>query len=598
MMRKRRFAIKPPKTPEEKVSITLRWVAAGFTLAFIAVFFGEFAQLVRAFWELMLFLATGQQPAILFTPATMQAFLTLFENLIIFCAFLFIFVWLAAQFTLPVQGAQRHLVFRRLRLYMRGVHGPAVFIREGKQIGSEGELKRSGPGVAFVDHSSAVVLESTGNSQALHAASGGMVTRSSGPGIVFTANNEKIRGTVDLRKQARAVPDVHAFTRDGIDLTTSVIAIFTLGQDPDVLRVGYVGPRPEDLRVIEVDEKSFRGSNGALVHNRFIREVADDLDVDDRNEIFAYYQSVLQTGAYPAFDGTELHLKPKSPFTFDENRVKAAIYSEARNLQENKVSQWYDLPGQVAVQILRDMMMMRTYDDWFRVDGDKPAAIRGLKGTFSKVMRRQGVLAFQFVERLDGQFFAPGQPWDESELIVHPARMFRSRKVLRERGIKVIAGVFTDPKPKEQIRQQFFNKWQALQQEDLKSALSSYDQQVLQIINGSRIQVQKEMLLDLSRVLQSGQYSREALAMRMFQSLETIASDASTRKLIPDATLSLLRSLGTWLNLEPNPDSNGTTQPLPRVMEIFDDDNAVLPDGAGQDENHAGDISDEPLIRA
>jgi hypothetical protein len=600
MPRKKKFSITKPKTPEEKIVTTTRWIAAGFGLAYMVFFFDETRRLLLALWDLVLLLGAGKEPTVLFTPATMQAFLTYLQNLLVFVFLLSFFLWLTAQFTLPVRGwRQRNQVYQRLRMYLQGGHGPAIFVREGKQIGTKEEIKREGPGVAFVDHSSAIVLEAhrrawlyggiSLDAQMNGGPSGGLRTRAAGPGVVFIRPNEKIRGTVDLRKQARAVPNVHAYTRDGIDLTTVVISIFSLGMNPDILKVGYIGHRPEDLRVVYLDERTTRGANGALVHTRAIRDLADEFDVDDRNEIYLYYQSVLQTGLYPAPDEGGYSFKEKTLYSFDENRVKAAIYSEARNLQENTVSPWVDLPGQVAVQILRDMMMQKTYDDWFRIDGEKPPAIRGMKGRFSQVMRHQGLLGFQLVERADGQPLVKGQPWEESELIIHPPRMLRSQKVLRERGIRVIAGVFTDPKPKEQIRQQFFNKWQAAKQEGIKSTRATYDLRVMEAINDARTRAQKDMLINFSRILQSKQYSQEALALRMFQTLETIASDAATSKLLPQDTFSLLRSLGTWLNVDSPQPTRLPAQPAPDLLDLPHEDIT----GRTQDDN-PGAYSGDP----
>jgi hypothetical protein len=74
--------------------------------------------------------------------------------------FLGISLWMASQFILPVKlPSERLKVFRRLLLFITGGHGPAVFIKEGEIKGSWEELQSSRPGVAFVDLTSAIVLE-------------------------------------------------------------------------------------------------------------------------------------------------------------------------------------------------------------------------------------------------------------------------------------------------------------------------------------------------------------------------------------------------------------------------------------------------------
>jgi len=106
-------------------------------------------------------------------------------------------VWLAffAQFVLPVRTfRERQKIFDRLLTYLSGGHGPAIFIRDGKQIKREGEEKKKGPGVLWLDSASAAVTRNATSFK-----------QNIGPGVHFTENGEFIAGTIDLHTQGHGL---------------------------------------------------------------------------------------------------------------------------------------------------------------------------------------------------------------------------------------------------------------------------------------------------------------------------------------------------------------------------------------------------------
>ncbi len=105
-------------------------------------------------------------------------------------------VWLAffAQFVLPVKTVGDRLkVVSRLVTYILpppfGGHGPALFVENGHVRAKEGETKRSGPGVIWLDSASAAVLRTRVEFK-----------RTIGPGVYFTDADEFIYATVDLHQ--------------------------------------------------------------------------------------------------------------------------------------------------------------------------------------------------------------------------------------------------------------------------------------------------------------------------------------------------------------------------------------------------------------
>ena len=105
--------------------------------------------------------------------------------------------WLVffAQFVLPVNKLKnRWRVIERLLLYVMGGHGPAIFIENGFTRLREGEDKKKGPGVIWLDSASAAILRTAGR-----------FTRTIGPGVHFTRNHEYIAATADLHTLTQTI---------------------------------------------------------------------------------------------------------------------------------------------------------------------------------------------------------------------------------------------------------------------------------------------------------------------------------------------------------------------------------------------------------
>jgi regulator of protease activity HflC (stomatin/prohibitin superfamily) len=152
-----------------------------------------------------------------------------------------------AQFVLPVNNLRdRWKVVNRLVNYLLGGHGPAIFVENGFSHASEGESKKKGPGVIWLDSASAAVLRTTGR-----------FTRTIGPGVHFTNNDEYIAATADLHTLTQTIganetdepfkilendPNYRAtkeraevtsaMTRDGITVSASISVNFRIKSSP------------------------------------------------------------------------------------------------------------------------------------------------------------------------------------------------------------------------------------------------------------------------------------------------------------------------------------------------------------------------------
>jgi hypothetical protein len=160
-------------------------------------------------------------------------------------------IFFFAQFILPVRRfADRMRIFEHLQLYALGAHGPAVIVENGIIRQREGEQRRRGPGIIWLDTASAAVLRTPT-----------FFTRTVGPGVVFNHHHEYIAATVDLHNQTQTMgprdtednddpfkaakdhPDygdiqkrrweTSAMTRDGIEIVASISINFGINSPPD-----------------------------------------------------------------------------------------------------------------------------------------------------------------------------------------------------------------------------------------------------------------------------------------------------------------------------------------------------------------------------
>lgn len=238
------------------------------------------------------------------------------------------------------------------------------------------------------------------------------------------------------------------------------------------------------------------------------------------------------------------------PYLFDRKRVLAAVYSEALDLDrvegEAEHMPWTNLPVHVAAQTFRDMVSREQYDYLYQPKDPNKFNIPILKGNFSREVRNQGVLAFRFVDHIDGLPLKPGDELEPEQLLYYKNRELKNPKVLRARGIKVIASGFPDLFPvSEGVPSHQLDHWSAPWQRVSKEIRSQHELQAIRVINQERAKAQKEMAYNLANILQTSP-SDEALAMRVFQALEETASGEEIRQFLPGDVTYLLQSFKEW----------------------------------------------------
>jgi hypothetical protein len=159
------------------------------------------------------------------------------------------------------------------------------------------------------------------------------------------------------------------------------------------------------------------------------------------------------------------------------------------------------------------------------------------------------MLSYRLIRQRNGSGLSHDQIYDPSELRCTPIYRLRNSKskVLRERGIKVLASGFLDMIPPDEVYKQRLESWRADWEKDTKIARATSDLAATRVRARARAQAQQAMIYSLSHIFKTSKGSREALALRVLQALESAAVDPKTNQLLPKDTIELLRHLHTWL---------------------------------------------------
>lgn len=481
------------------------------------------------------------------------------------------------QFLLPVnKWEDRKKAYNRIRLFSRGKHGAAIFIKNGEKIARQSELDSKKPGVALVDLSSAIVLAQYDNAKAWYLADEDEIesavekTRSitfpwkkkkknlsfydaKGPGVVFIENGQKIDSIINLRKQTRTSQEVVVYTRNGIKVKSKVTVVFSLSDDPELLTVGFLdGKTPSDLKVLKTKQNE----------NDLIIEGVYDLDFDDVKEII---NSINKVPLAPKFVGD----LAGSPYKFDKDRVLRATLSQARNKSGDMIL-WHEAPLEAATDIFRAMLAEIPYDNLFsgsstynlnnlntanKTDDktdEKPAALAlsRLKDDFLMRVKLRGMVAFQFVEHLGGSPFYQGQNVPLSSLKKYAPVTFMQEKFnfFRDRGIVVKNATFSEIQAvEEEIQKRMAENWMAKMENEMAVSNAEYELEAIRVHNRNRALLQEEMTHLLSGVFQSTPHFDEALALRVLQALETSVSEMSDADMQSTDLYEILRNLHDWI---------------------------------------------------
>ncbi len=483
-----------------------------------------------------------------FNPETVRSLGTISFNCFLGFGLMF-FLWIGLVSTssvLPVSSVKEwYRTCFHLFLYILGKHGRVIFVKDGRLVFSAESLSYLGPGVIMVDYNSAVVLEELISPPTvlspikkavlcllvlLGLSDARETPRVRRSGLVFTRRRERILGVVDLRPQFAVQPGVKAYSREGIELSTAVFARFSVGQPPETLLVAFQGhPAARNLRVICLKKLE----NGRYKTGAF----SDELDEPDQREIYPLALTLIRT--------QDPQVLPETPLNQDE-RIFAAVGCQALN-SDRDVVPWQDLPVKVAVDTFREILSQTCYDRLYQPNDQQRIQLFDVKNQMRLRMRNAGMLAYQIVISKGKGSLEENREYSENELVISQVQLLTNSKVLRDRGISVLASGFGDLIPPAPVYQQRLQSWRAPWQRDTEIIRANHDLEAMRIRSQARSQAQAKLNGAFRRILNLKNLSEEAMALRIFQSLESLAADPKTRSFLPADTISLMQNVHAWL---------------------------------------------------
>jgi hypothetical protein len=316
---------------------------------------------------------------------------------LIFCLIGF-FLWMLffSQFVVPLRTLGDRLnIFGRLLLYTFQLHGPAVYIENGKIRQREEEMLRRGPGIIVLDSASAALLRTDVR-----------VTRAVGPGVAFLEWQERIDGAVDLHYQKQ-----------------------------------FIGPWESD----DVFSPQKPGEADKAFSERSKRRQMTSGLTRDHIEVVPNIWVKFKINANPGEGLTK--------FGFRAESVELAVLSRNIDLNEaadspNRLTNWNWVPAHLAVDIWRELLAKFTLNELF---SPHPWGRNGIT-VIAAIMRER---LTQPNARVLDSF---GQPIldQNGNPVTAPSLEYQ---VLQRRGIKVYLSAIFTPRMQEDIEASLVNNW-------------------------------------------------------------------------------------------------------------------------------------------
>ena len=135
-----------------------------------------------------------------------------------------------------------------------------------------------------------------------------------------------------------------------------VFALVTLGEDPDVIKVTYVGDeeKPENLCVVQLGKRPpDHEASTSPYPVQIVSKFEDILDPADQREIHRFVQA-YQAGQIVDSQKSRERKSGWRPFKLDEDRVFAALQSEPYDVGEKKIKDWTEIAAHHAVETYRN----------------------------------------------------------------------------------------------------------------------------------------------------------------------------------------------------------------------------------------------------
>jgi hypothetical protein len=239
------------------------------------------------------------------------------KDIVIYIGLLILWLAFFSQFILPVQTFRdRQKIFDRLIAYLIGIHGPAIFIRDGQPVQRDREESKQGRGVLWLDSASGVVTRTDA-----------AFKNTLGPGVHFTEKGEKIADIVDLH-----------------------------------IQIHNIGPMARDDPFAQKTDQQTEEEYDSIQKRRALTSGL----TRDGIEVIPNINVVFKIDADPITDPN----LAGSRFGFNANAVRRAITGQAINPNMPRDSyryhvRWNELPALLAADVWRDLLSKFKLNDLF-----------------------------------------------------------------------------------------------------------------------------------------------------------------------------------------------------------------------------------------
>jgi hypothetical protein len=276
--------------------------------------------------------------------------------------------------------------------------------------------------------------------------------------------------------------------------------------------------------------------------------ISNSFSPSDRAAIHSTVQESRSNTDFMA-EYRDLPLHPLIP-VFDKKRVFDAVFTQARGEHEALLP-WTENPLNLCVDIFRNFLLRYNFDQIINPDGDAEYPIREIQNELNNTLEGTGLISYRFISRRGregSQFWEEQKEYQTNILLTSPIQTLTAEMPLRQRGIKVIAGGFTDLIPiSDAVYQQRVDNWRASLDSKTRVSQAQQSLQAVQIQSRERRKVQKALVEQFTKVLEVENHSEEAIAISILQALETLVSDPTTHKRLPIETINILRTIRGWL---------------------------------------------------
>jgi len=181
----------------------------------------------------------------------------------------------------------------------------------------------------------------------------------------------------------------------------------------------------------------------------------------------------------------------------------------------------------------------------------------------AQAVRNNGILACRILMQRDGTPLVPDVEYARSEVMVSQILNLTNAKVLRDRGIKVIAAGLPELRLPDVMYTIRLDYWKSRIDSEARIVESRAEFLASQEKNRARAEAQQDMVRVLNEILGRGGTSQEAILWNVLQSLEKATLDPKTQQLLPEQTITSLKMLRDWVLPGDIFPYTGTGTPLP-----------------------------------